>query len=57
MVTSALASLPAKAAAQPSETCVAHLGHALGANHVCCVGEVGGDTTGEAAVDPSWVLK
>lgn len=58
MVTSALES-PSKVAEQaPSpQHGMSHLGHALGASHICYVGEVGADATGEAAMDPSWVLK
>lgn len=36
---------------------MSHLGHALGTIHIRCVGEVGGDAAGEAAMNPSWVLK
>jgi hypothetical protein len=36
---------------------MSHLGHALGTTHIRCVGEVGGDAAGEAAMNPSWILK
>lgn len=41
----------------PVQPVAPHLGHSLGTAHKSHVGELGSDATGEAAVDPSWILE